>query len=145
MPVMVVGADTPLGGDLMARLLHPEREVRAFVTDPAAAAELRRRGVKVALGDVSDESHVTAACHDCFSVVLVAAAAGDGRERAFAPDPDSVLQGWARATGAASVRRVIWVVAGTPPPAPVPEVAVVDPAAADVVEQVYDLDAARRL
>lgn len=109
MPVIVVGADTPNGREIVAALVQPWREVRAFVSDPATAEELRGQGVKVALGDVSDGSHVGAACTNCHTVVLIVEAASDGRERSFAPTADAVLDGWAEAVGDAGVARVIWV------------------------------------
>jgi uncharacterized protein YbjT (DUF2867 family) len=84
MPVIVVGADTSQGRAVVEGLLEPGREVRAFVSDPDAGAELRELGVKVALGDVSDDSHVQGACTNCFTAVLVTEAARDGRERSFA-------------------------------------------------------------
>ncbi|HVR32407.1 MAG TPA: NAD(P)H-binding protein [Acidimicrobiia bacterium] len=109
MPVIVIGADTHLGRQIVAALVEPDREVRAFVTDIAAAEELRAAGVKVALGDVSDSSHVTGACTRCFSAVFVAEAASDHRERSFAATPESVIDGWVEAVRDAGVRRVIWV------------------------------------
>ena len=86
MPVIVVGADTPVGLSIVSALIEPDREVRAFVTDPDVSASLKAQGVKVALGDVSDPSHVGGACLNCFSAVLVTEAARDDRERAFAPE-----------------------------------------------------------
>lgn len=123
MPVIVVGADTPVGQAIIDALIEPDREVRAFVTDPAAAESLKRRGVKVALGDVSDPSHIEGAATHCFSAVLVTEAAGDDRERAFATDPEAVLGGWADAVG--SVQRAIWVTSDSHPSAPTPESATV--------------------
>lgn len=146
MPVMVVGADTERGRRIAKRFLHPQREVRAFVTDPAAADDLKKGGAKVALGDVSDDSHLAGACLNCFSVVLVADAAHDGRDRAFARDPQRVLEAWAKAVDSAAVRRVIWVVpGGDAPNVAVEEVAVVDQDDPDLVEAVYRLDEARRI
>jgi nucleoside-diphosphate-sugar epimerase len=145
MPVMVVGADTPVGARVIDRLLDPEREVRAFVSDPDTAARLRERGAKVALGDVSDDSHLAGACLNCFSVVLVEDAARDDRERSFAPDAPAVLESWARAVASASVRRVIWLTACAPPPVETDEVAVVDPSVPDIAERVYEIDAAREI
>ncbi|NIQ53494.1 MAG: hypothetical protein GWN71_08665, partial [Gammaproteobacteria bacterium] len=58
----------------------------------------------VALGDVSDASHVGAACTNCFSVVLVQDAAHDDRERSFANDPPAVLGAWADAIDGARIR-----------------------------------------
>jgi putative NADH-flavin reductase len=116
MPVIVVGADTPLGDAIVTALLPRRGEVRAFVTDPEAAASLRDRGVKVALGDVSDGSHVAGAALNAFSAVLLADAAADGRERSFAATPEEVATAWAEGLRDAAVTRVIWVDgAGTVP------------------------------
>jgi uncharacterized protein YbjT (DUF2867 family) len=108
-PVIVVGGDTAVGRSIIDALVEPEREVRAFVTDITAAEELRALGVKVALGDVSDPSHIEGACTRCFSAVLVTEAAFDDRERSFARTPEAVLRGWIDAVRAANVTRVIWV------------------------------------
>lgn len=142
MPVIVVGADTPLGLSIVSALIEPDREVRAFVTDPEASSSLKTQGVKVALGDVSDPSHVGGACLNCFSAVLVTEAASDGRERAFARDRRTVLEGWTEAAREADVTRVIWVdSAGGLPPTGIAETAVVDPAAVgDVAAEVVRLD-----
>jgi putative NADH-flavin reductase len=146
MPVMVVGADTERGRRIAERFLDPHREVRAFVTDPDTAEELRQSGAKVALGDVSDDSHLAGACLNCFSVVLVTDAARDQRQRAFAPTPDDVLQSWAKAVSSASVARVIWVMADDETPSlAVDEVAVVDRDDPDLVETVFRLDEARTI
>lgn len=146
MPVIVVGADTDTGRKIVERFLDPEREVRAFVTDSAAADRLRNEGAKVALGDVSDDSHLAGACLNCFSVVLVGDAAWDGRECHFAPTPEKVMEAWANAVRSASVQRVIWVIPDAePPPTLVDEVAVVDPATPDVAEVVFELDRVARL
>lgn len=107
MPVMIVGADAA-GGDAIVSALHiDDREVRAFVTDIERAQELRASGVKVAVGDVSDDGHLEAACTNCFSAVLLAQAAWDERERSFSDDPDTVLAGWSRAVSEAGVDRAI--------------------------------------
>jgi len=108
-PVIVVGADTEPGRAIVAGLLAPGREVRAFVSDIGAAGALRRSGVKVALGDVSDESHVEGASMHCHTAVLVMEASTDERERSFAASGRDVLRGWARAVLASEVTRVIWV------------------------------------
>lgn len=142
---MVVGADTRPGRLIIERFLTPEREVRAFVTDADSADELRGNGAKVALGDVSDDSHLAGACLNCFTVVLVAEAATDDRQRSFAATPEAVIEGWAKAVDAASVQRVIWVLAGQPPSTAVPEVAIVDPEREDLVDAVFGLDATRQI
>jgi uncharacterized protein YbjT (DUF2867 family) len=115
MPVIVIGADTTAGAAVLDALVGRAGEVRAFVTDPDAAAELRVRGIKVACGDVSDVSHLTGAVLGCFSAVLVPTAARDGRERSFAADPGAVFRGWAEALDGTGVRRVIWLDDGAQP------------------------------
>jgi len=148
MPVIVIGADHPLGAVVIARLSQPGREVRAFVTSPEAAERLRSTGVKVALGDISDASHVSGACLNCFSAVMIGEAARDGREISFAQSPDEVWQGWAQALTEARVRRAIWVMEGSSPPGGVEEVATVSAGGrgpADVAEEVAALDDALRL
>lgn len=127
----------------MEALLEPGREVRAFVSDPDEGLRLRERGAKVALGDVSDDSHIDAAATQCFSAVLVTEAATDDRERSFAQDEPQVLKAWASAV--AGVRRVIWVYAGEPPPTRAAEVVVVGPDDPDLVDKVVSLDNAREL
>jgi nucleoside-diphosphate-sugar epimerase len=109
MPVIVIGADSTLGHAVVGALEGREGELRAFVTDPAAAARLKDRGVKAALGDVSDASHIAGAALQSFSAVLLPEAALDERERAFASTPDEVIAGWAEAVAEAGVRRVIYV------------------------------------
>ena len=105
MPVIVIGADTPLGRATMEELLPRSSEVRAFVTSPEAAASLRSRGVKVALGDVSDGSHVGGAALNAYCAVLIAEAAADDRERAFADNPESVISTWVDGLNDAAITR----------------------------------------
>ena len=145
MPVIVVGADTSKGRAVVEELVAPGREVRAFVSDPGAGAELRELGVKVALGDVSDDSHVQGACMNCFTAVLITDAARDERERSFATSEVMVLEGWAAAAAASGVTRVIWVHDGEPPPVKVREVRTVSPDHPDLVAEVAALDDARFL
>jgi len=126
MPVIVVGADTPLGPSILAALLSRNREIRAFVSDPAVAARLRESGVRVAVGDVSDASHVAGASIGCFSAVLLTEAALDGRDHSFALGGDAVLTAWATALAEAAVTRAIWVGSAPPDLPATPEAAVVD-------------------
>jgi hypothetical protein len=119
--------------------------VRAFVSDPGAIAELRAMGVKVALGDVSDESHVQGSLTNCFTAVLVTEAAQDGRERSFAASVEQVLRGWATAAAASGVARVIWVHDGEVPTVATAEVRRVSPASPGLVDEVVALDDARVL
>ncbi|MFP5331255.1 MAG: NmrA family NAD(P)-binding protein [Acidimicrobiia bacterium] len=144
MPVIVVGADTAVGREIIDALIEPDREVRAFVSDLDAAEQLKRQGVKVALGDVSDPSHVMGACLNAFSAVLVTEAASDDRERAFARTPDRVIQGWVEAVTEAAVTRVIWVGEGSRP-TPGIESATVALAETDVAARVVALDDAAEI
>ena len=109
MPVIVVGADTAAGRAIMEELLPRSSEVRAFVTSPDVAASLRSRGVKVALGDVSDGSHVGAAALNAYCAVLIAEAAADDRERAFADTPEAVISTWVDGLNDAGISRAIYV------------------------------------
>ena len=143
MPVIVIGADTEAGLAVINELVDPGREIRAFVSDPEIASDLKRRGVKVALGDVSDDSHVEAAAMHCFTAVLVAEATRDNRERSFAGSETEVLNAWGRAVSNANVSRVIWVYDGVPPSIDVPEVATVSPTDTDLAHLVAKLDDAR--
>jgi putative NADH-flavin reductase len=142
MPVIVVGADTEVGEAILDGLHDPPREVRAFVSDESVARRLKDRGFKVALGDVSDDSHVEAAATRCFSAVLIADATTDQRERAFASTPDDVKLGWANAVARSKVHRVIWVSDEPPPHTNVSEVTTVSPDDPGLVQLVVDLDSA---
>lgn len=114
MPVIVVGADTSLGDAIVAALVSRGGEIRAFATDPDRAARLRARGAKVAVGDLSDGSHVGAAAYNAFTAVLVEASLIDGRQFSFAEDAASVVATWVSAVREAGVQRAIWV-GGSPP------------------------------
>jgi putative NADH-flavin reductase len=123
MPVIVVGADCPLGVEIVAALLPNAAEVRAFVTDASAAPSLKERGVKVAVGDVSDGSHVGGAALNTFCAVLLPGAAVDERERSFAANPAEVIAAWADGLRDAGTRRIIWVDDGSTDPGPLRAVA----------------------
>lgn len=142
MPVMVVGADTPVGEVIIGELIDPDREVRAFVSDPSVGVRLKEAGVKVAMGDVSDASHVSAACLRCHTVVLVCDAGRDGREISFAADTGELFTQWAQAVSEAGAKRVIWVADHPVPEAGVPEQATVDSALSpgEIANRVADLD-----
>ena len=145
MPLIVVGGDTPSGTSILDRLDASAREIRVFVTDEATGLEMRGRGFKVATGDVSDESHVEAAALRCFSAVLIAEAASDDRERAFASTAAEVLEGWARAMSGANVTRVIWVTADEFPDTHAREVTSVDPSGPEFAGSVVALDEAHSI
>ena len=143
MPVIVVGADTENGRAIADGLWSPGREVRVFVSDDRLGAEFKERGFKVAIGDVSDESHIEGAALNCFTAVLVTEAATDSRERSFASSPQAVAKGWAGAVSTAAVRRVVWVTDMEPPETPRAEVSVVAPDDADLVARVVEIDDAQ--
>jgi nucleoside-diphosphate-sugar epimerase len=146
MPVIVVGADSPLGAAI-AHTLRSRGERRAFVGDSAVAPRLRADGFKVAVGDISDASHVEWASQGCFTAVLVCQAACDGRETAFADGPEAVIDGWLRAVGDAGIPRVI-LVGRSPANHPDVEWAVVDPSGrtpSEVAAEVARLDEAERI
>jgi len=109
MPVIIIGADTEVGVAIVEALLSRQGEVRVFVSNPDAAARLKRRGAKVALGDVSDGSHIGAAALSAFDAVLIAEAATDDRELSFASDEAAVFAEWAEALSEAALQRAIWV------------------------------------
>lgn len=113
MPVIVVGADTAIGRAAVSALLPEAAEVRAFVSDPAVIDSFKARGVKVAIGDVSDGSHVGGAALNAFCAVLVQDATQDERERSFAATPRAVVAAWAEGLRDSKVTRTIWVGDGT--------------------------------
>ena len=141
MPLLVVGADHAIGEAIVRQTVAPDREVRAFVTDPVRAAELKSLGAKVAIGDLSDEGHIAAAATRCFAIAFVLDAVVDGRELSFA-DEKAVPGSWAAAARAAGVRRVIWVGAEGPEVgiSEVATVAVADRAPSDIAAEVAELD-----
>jgi hypothetical protein len=108
MPVIVIGADTPQGAAILPALQPASGEVRLFVSDPEVGAALRRHG-KVAVGDISDGSHVGGAALGAFCAVAIACAASDRRERSFADTPAAVFAQWADGLQDAGISRVIFV------------------------------------
>ena len=145
MPVIVVGADTEVGESILDTLHEPRREIRVFISDPERVASYKSRGYKVALGDVSDDSHVEGAATRCFSAVLIGEAARDERERSFADTPEAIFKGWATAVANSQVQRVIWVGVDDPPETRSREVAKVDGSMDDVAERVANLDDAQSI
>lgn len=108
MPVIVIGADTAVGAAIVAALKPASGEIRVFVTDPGSG-ERYRNVSKVAVGDLSDGSHVGGAAIGAFCAIAITAAASDERERHFAADPAAVLTQWADGLSDAGVVRVITV------------------------------------
>ncbi len=108
MPVIVIGADTDLGHALVSALRPAAAELRLFASDPDDIAPYRSFA-KVAVGDISDGSHVGAAATGAFCAVVIAAAAHDQREHYFAADPDELFAQWAEGLADAGIGRIIVV------------------------------------
>lgn len=108
MPAIVIGADTPVGREIVSMMLDRGGEVRAFVSRREAGDDLKRAGAKVAVGDLSDGSHIAAAAYQAFTAVLIEPALFDGRDLAFA-GPASAPSLWVAALREAGVRRAIWI------------------------------------
>jgi nucleoside-diphosphate-sugar epimerase len=148
-PIIVIGADTPIGVDIITELARSTGEVRAFITDPGPADCFRRMGCKVAMGDVSDGSHIEIAAFECFTAVLIAEAATDGRERSFADDPEAVAVAWMEAIRGARIHRLIWIgsdaLPGPPDPEVCPEIATLSEGKPGVPHEVARLNEAETL
>jgi putative NADH-flavin reductase len=148
MPVIVVGADTETGASIIDALLPRRGEVRAFVSDIPVGLALKERSVKVAIGDISDGSHVGGAALNAFCAVVVAEAAIDDRERSFAADAEAVVAAWVEGLADAKVPRIIVIEYPGVPSASLAtvatEYAVIDgtQAPADVAHQTQQLEAA---
>ncbi len=108
MPVIVIGADTELGHAIVPALQPASGEIRLFASDDDAVR--RYRGFcKVAVGDISDGTHVGGAAIGAFCAVVIATAAHDDRERHFADTPEALLEQWADGLQDAAISRVILV------------------------------------
>ena len=108
MPVIVIGADSSLGEAIVPALAPASGEIRLFVSDPEVGARMRGIG-KVAVGDVSDGTHVGGAAIGAFCAILVAEVAQDARERSFAASPEKLFAQWADGLRDAGVSRIIFV------------------------------------
>lgn len=153
MPLIVIGADTPQGEAIVEAASARGGEIRAFVTDPDKATLMRSRGLKVAMGDISDASHVGGAAIGAFCAVLISTAATDARERSFSTDPDATVTSWIDEVVRAGVNRII-LVADSPLPRAAaavhgaPESAIIEATSlevSEVADRVISLDSARSL
>ncbi len=106
--MIVIGADTSLGDAIVPALAPESGELRVFISDPDRVASFRTRA-KVAVGDLSDGTHVGGASIGAFCAVVLASSAHDTRERTFAATPEAVFAQWADGLSDAGVRRVIVV------------------------------------
>lgn len=103
MPVLVNGADAPLGRRLVTRLLSEGGEVRARVPGSGPTAALRRGGAHVAVGPRDDVGLLEAALEQVHTVVHV----GGGLLSPSAEAVDAGTRAVVEAASAAGVRRVI--------------------------------------
>ena len=112
MNILITGATGKVGSRLSKHLARRGDHVRALVRDPARAAELREAGVELVQGDLLDEATLAAAVRGVDAVVHCAAFfRGATPEQAHAVN-DLGTQHLAKATRAASVRRVIFTSTG---------------------------------
>lgn len=118
MPVIIIGADTDVGHALIPALRPDAAELRLFASDPEAITSYRPY-TKVAVGDISDGTHVGGAAIGAFCAIVIAAAAHDHRERYFAATPAALFAQWADGLGGAGIARVI--VIGTVDELPEPD------------------------
>ena len=125
MPVVVIGADTELGNAIIPALGPVASELRLFVSDGNAAAMYRSQ-FKVAVGDISDGTHVGGAAIGAFCAIVIAAAAHDDRERHFAANVMELFAQWADGLADAGIQRVIVVGDADELPNPDPLQEVVD-------------------
>jgi uncharacterized protein YbjT (DUF2867 family) len=144
MPVIVVGADTQRSQDLVKRLVEKGGEVRVFISDPEKLEEMRFLGAKVALGDLSDTSHLEGAATGAFCAVVLVEAAADGRELAFST-PEKLPGEWLEALRAAGITRLILVGDDQSAPAGFPEMRIVGSKGRDpdaILEEILVLEEA---
>lgn len=107
MPVLVTGVETGLGRATVRALRRAGGEVRAYLDAEVAgdddAEDLRRAGVKTALGEIDDEGRLEQACEQVHTVVHCWGGP--------LTDPDEELDGVAGVLSAAlgaGVRRFVW-------------------------------------
>lgn len=109
MPVVVTGADTPVGRALIPMLLERGSEVRAAVQDSEKAEPLRALGAKVAVMATPDDDTLRAILDEAHTVCLLSAdvflASGEMYEEAIVESTRAVL----RAARKGKVRRVLLV------------------------------------
>ncbi|NUU23421.1 MAG: NAD(P)H-binding protein, partial [Streptomycetaceae bacterium] len=115
MPVVVTGADQPLGRALALALA--ERgvpDVRAVVRDRGAAPALRTAGVRVSVGDLSDPLRIGAVLEGAHTVVHL-----DGSDTGGTPGggPLATWEWLVEAAEGTGLRRIVTVLPqGSEPP-----------------------------
>ena len=101
--IVITGATGKLGSAIVEHLLErlPADQVGVSVTDPAVAASLAERGVRVRRGDFTDPATLPAAFEDAEQVLIVSAAIrGPGASSATGNAIDAAV--------AAGARRVLY-------------------------------------
>ncbi len=116
MPVIVIGADSELGHAIVPALRPASGEIRLFASDEDPVTQYRPF-TKVAVGDISDGTHVGGAAIGAFCAIVIAAAAHDERERHFVSDAEELFNQWADGLSDAGIGRVILVGASAEIPA----------------------------
>ncbi|GCD95087.1 NAD(P)H-binding protein [Embleya hyalina] len=113
MPVVVTGADQPLGRAVALELALSGGEVRATVRDRTAAGALRAAGVRVAVSDLSDPLRLGAVLAGAHTVLHLDRGP-DGRG-----SPADTWEWFLEAVEGTDVQRIVTVLP-QPPPASLP-------------------------
>ena len=107
MPVVVTGATGFVGRSLIPLLLDRGSEVRAVVRRRAAAEDLRRRGVKVAVTPLDDEETLEAVARDAHTVIHLAGGLDQPTEDAYERVNHGLTRSVVEASEAAGVKRFV--------------------------------------
>ncbi len=111
--ILVVGGTGQLGGRVVDRLLDGGERVRCLLRPDSDGTELRRRGVDVVPGDLTDPASLPAACESAETVVATATVIARrlaGARRPKIRDVDLVgMSGLVDAAEAAGVERFVYL------------------------------------
>jgi len=96
MPVVVTGADTPIGALVIDALCGQGLDLRATVDDRSLVADLVARGVKTAVSDLIDTERFGAVLEDAHTVIHLRGSGAtevlDGIDDVLAAAPDSGVE-----------------------------------------------------
>ncbi len=111
MSTLVVGATGHLGGEVATRLASQGEAVRGLVRDPdsEAARTLRRAGVELVRGDLTEPGSLTAACRGVRRVLATATAALSSDDALIQKVDGDGYQALVNQAAAASVQRFVFV------------------------------------